>query len=243
MPPLLGRPPSVSEVEQRVGELLAIAQSNPNFETEAVELAESTNRAQLMQRVPILRKLDDLHDGYINRALNITVADRYPALADEDVIELMDLDFVPADEVEDGGPISDFEPLNAVATFGVNEESIWFMLLAVPGVEPHEWPVVFCDPASSDESVYPIAIDLEHLIHETFTGSNGYHQAATNAHIDDELIEPLTGLVAEVFPVDGALYSRRVEADRDLRDIPGPKEHIGEAILAPLMRLAVPNEG
>ena len=230
--------PSPESIRAAVSRLLDEITVNDAWIDASTALAARITRIRLRELHPLIRRLHEVDEGWIDRDRGLRVADRYPALRTEEICTAWDLLLNDAEVMDEVGPESDFDPLNALPFAFIDGVDIWYSVLTLPDVDPVRWPVVECMPMD-DESVTVGAVDVEHFMHQWFCRDGPYSLSPVRADSEPEADQAID-LAAEVFGIDAAEARALWRADRS-RAEPPPElaPYVEDEVLEPLLRLAV----
>jgi hypothetical protein len=229
---------TIDAARQRVAELVAMKRARPNWREESVALAMRTTRGDLYSNHPSLRRLRTLDRGYLDVAGQTPLRDRFPSLAQLGFAETINLELNDDDVLDQVGPESDFDPLNSIPFASVRYESVWFSLLCIPALPLTHWPVVQCEP-SGTENVVPIAIDVQHFMHDWIC-RDGRYCLSPLKDVDDAVADAVIAVASEAFACDPRLA--RLARRLDLENAEPPFElrpTVPEEVLAPLSEWCV----
>ncbi|MDX2146804.1 MAG: hypothetical protein SFZ23_04715 [Planctomycetota bacterium] len=239
----------MATITARIRELLAAHPSHaPSWRERALQLAASTTSRVVFEKHPLLKRLRELDEGWLDKAVGVRLDAIYPALAGVQFASAIDLELVDDEGLDQSGPFSDFDPLNSAIFASVPFESTWFSLVCLPGEAMTRWPVVMCDPSAGDDSVATVAVNVEHFLHQWMCRDGPTHLspvASAPEHAAGDIIR----VMAAAFRVNEgeatALleYARDESAGKTRGSLPAAfAPYVDPAKLRALDRLALPPE-
>lgn len=236
----------MASIEDRVRELLRAHRADQEWRDRAEQLGASTTTRAIYEREPLLRRLWELGNGWLDRTSNTRVQDIYTSLRDVNVANALELEFVDDENLDDAGPHSDFDPLNSVIFASVPSMSIWYSLVCLPGETMDRWPVLQCDPAAGDDSVMTVAANMRHFIHQLMC-RDGPHYSSPLISEPEHVAAEIIRLMSAVFRINAQEATELLAQQRCLRGLavskPGSgeprKPYVDPAVLRQLDRLAV----
>lgn len=236
----------MATIAGRIRELLASHPGDAAWREQAAKLGKATSSRTIFAQHPLLRRLMDLRAGWLDRSRAVRVADAHPRLAGADVVLLLELELADEEQLDESGPVSDFDPLNSVLMASVPMMSVWYSLVCLPGEAVTDWPVVECDPSAGDDAVRTVAVNVEHFVHQLMCRS-GPHSACPLVDAPEEVAADVLRLMGTAFGISVRDARAVLAAERRARGMPArdaagaavPGPYVDAALLRQLDRLAV----
>jgi hypothetical protein len=235
----------MATITQRINELLAAHSVDEAWMRRAVELGTMTTSRVIFEQHPLLKKLRELDEGWLDKSRGVRLHSLYPALAGIDFANTLQLELCEEDVLDQSGPVSDFDPLNSVHFAGVPGEDLWYSLLCLPTEPVTRWPVIQCDPTGGNDSEITVAISLEHFLHQWMC-RDGPYVLSPLTDTPDTIATDIVNVMGAVFRINikeatTALHHSR-HPDYKFHRTPTPphlQPYIDEITLRQLDRLMI----
>jgi len=216
----------VATITERIHALLAAHRVDAEWRHRAVELANATTPRAAFEQHPMLKRLRELDEGWLDKPRGIRLETMYPSLAGLELAKSIELELADEDTLDGTGPFSDFDPLNSVYLASIPYQSIWYSLVCLPGEPITRWPVIQCDPSAGDDSEITVAVNFEHFIHQWMCRDGPYFLSP--------LAEAAEDVAAEIIRAMGAVFRINTkEASNALRHTRNGSDSSDEPSLAP----------
>lgn len=231
----------MATITDRIHALLAAHPVDAEWRRRAVELANATTPRAAFEQHPMLKRLRELDEGWLDKPRGVRLEQVYPALAGLELVKSIELELADEATLDGTGPFSDFDPLNSVYLASIPYQSIWYSLVCLPGESITRWPVIQCDPSAGDESEITVAVNVEHFIHQWMCREGPYFLSPLAEAPEDVAAEIIRvmGAVFRINTKEAAEALRRTRDDGDSSDEPSMAPYVDAETLRRLDRLMV----